>query len=163
MAEKFAAVTARTDTFCDQHLNTEYRELIHRAVASLARKRPSPLIKGQESVWAAAVIHALGRANFLDDPAQQPHCRLRAIFEFFDVAESSGQNKSRTIQKVLGMGPLAPAWTLPSRLADNPLVWMLQVNGLMIDVRRAPIEIQRLAYERGLIPFVPAERESADS
>ena len=56
------------------------------------------------------------------------------------------------------MGPMSPDWTLPSRFADNPLVWTLQVNGLMVDIRRAPIELQWLAFEKGLIPFVPAER-----
>ena len=117
-------------------------------------------MKGEDRVWAAGVIHALGRVNFLDDAAQTPHCKARMIFEFFGIAENTGQNKSRSIQKLLGMGPLAPAWMLPSRLADNPLVWMLEVNGLMIDVRRAPIELQRLVYERGLIPFIPAERDS---
>ena len=53
-------------------------------------------------------------------------------------------------------------WLLPSRLADNPLVWMLQVNGFIIDIRDAPVEVQRLAYEKGLIPFVPAERGGGD-
>ena len=61
------------------------------------------------------------------------------------------------------MGPMSPEWTLPSRLADNPLVWMLQVDGLMIDIRHAPVELQQLAYEKGLIPFIPAERSSADA
>ncbi len=58
---------------------------------------------------------------------------------------------------------MSPDWTLPSRLADNPLVWMLEVNGLMIDIRKAPVELQRLAYEQGLIPFMPAERSGADA
>lgn len=31
-------------------------------------------------------------------------------------------------------------------------------NGLVVDIRRAPVELQRLAYEKGLIRFVPAER-----
>ncbi len=56
------------------------------------------------------------------------------------------------------MGPLSPEWTLPSRLADNPLVWMLQINGVIINIRQAPVELQQLAYEKGLIPFIPAER-----
>lgn len=56
------------------------------------------------------------------------------------------------------MGPFSHEWTLPSRLADNPMVWILQVNGLMMDIRTAPLELQRLAYEKGLIPFIPAEQ-----
>ena len=61
------------------------------------------------------------------------------------------------------MGVMSPDWTLPSRLADNPLVWMVEINGLMIDIRRSPPELQRLAYEKGLIPFIPAERSGADA
>jgi len=38
------------------------------------------------------------------------------------------------------------------------MVWILQVNGLMMDIRTAPLELQRLAYEKGLIPFIPAEQ-----
>ena len=163
MAEKFAAITALTDAFCETHLNDEYRLLIHRAVGSLARKRPSPLLKGKGNVWAAAAVHAVGRVNFLDDPSQHPHCKPKALFEFFGVAQSSGQNKSKEIRDLLEMGPMSPEWTLPSRLADNPLVWMLQVNGLMIDIREAPAELQRLAYQKGLIPFIPAESGGVDS
>jgi len=58
---------------------------------------------------------------------------------------------------------MSPEWTLPSRLAGNPLVWMLEVNGLMIDIRQAPAELQQLAYEQGLIPFIPAGRSGADA
>lgn len=158
LAAKFSAITALTDAFCAKHLNDEYRVLIHRLVGSLARKRPSPLLRGKENVWAAAAVHAVGHVNFLDDPSQVPHCKSKILYESFGVAESTGQNKSRQIREALRMGPMSPEWTLPSLLADNPLVWMLQINGLMIDIRRAPAELQRLAYEKGLIPFIPAKR-----
>lgn len=155
MAEKFAAITALTDAFCEQHLNPEYRTLIHRVVGSLARKQASPLVKGEASVWASAAVHAVGHVNFLNDPSQAPHCKPKTIYAFFGVAESTGQNKSKEIRKVLGMNQMSPKWTLPSQLADNPLVWTLKVNGFIIDIRSAPAEIQQLAYEKGLIPFIP--------
>ena len=157
LAEKFAAITTLTDAFCATHLNEEYRQLIQQVVGALARKRPSPLLKGKENVWAAAAVHAVGRVNFLDDPAQTPHCRPPAIFQYFGIAQGTGQGKSKEIRYILAMDRMSPAWTLPSRLADNPLVWMLQVNGLVVDIRRAPIELQRVAFEKGLIPFVHAE------
>ena len=56
------------------------------------------------------------------------------------------------------MGPFSPEWTLQSNLADNPIVWMVQVDGLVIDIRHAPLELQQLAFAKGLIPFIPAER-----
>jgi hypothetical protein len=159
MADKFAAITTLTDSFCEQHLNDEYRSMIRRAVAALARKRPSPLLKGKENVWAAAAVHAIGRINFLDDSSQSPHCKPKVSYEFFGVAESTGQNKSKEIRDLLNMGPMSPEWTLPSRLADNHVVWMLQINGLIVDIRHESLELQQIAYEQGLIPFIPAKVE----
>ena len=157
MAEKFAAITALTDAFCTQHLNEEYRLMIHRVVGALARKRPSPLSSGKDSVWAAAAVHAVGRVNFLDDSSQVPHCKPKVIYAFFGIAESTGQNKSKAIRETLKMGQFSHEWILPSRLADNPMVWILEINGLMMDIRTTPLEVQRLAYEKGLIPFIPSE------
>jgi len=108
MAEKFAAITALTDAFCAMHLNEEYRVLIHRLIGSLARRRPPPLLKGKESVWAAAAAHAVGRVNFLDDPSQVPHCKPKILFEFFGVRESTGQNKSKEIREAFRMGAMSP-------------------------------------------------------
>ena len=32
---------------------------------------------------------------------------------------------------------------------DNPKVWMLEVNGFLMDVRHAAREVQELAFEKG--------------
>jgi Domain of unknown function (DUF6398) len=159
MAEKFAAITALTDAFSKNHLNDEYLQLIRRAVGALARKRPSPLVKGKENVWAGGVVHAVGHVNFLDDPSQSPHCKSKTIYEFFGIAMSTGQNKSREIRDMLSMGPMSPEWSLPSQLIDNPMVWMLQVDGIVVDIRQAPIELQEMAFEQGYIPFIPGKQE----
>ena len=63
------------------------------------------------------------------------------------------------IRKMLKMYQLDPNWTLPSRLEDNPMVWMLQVNGFMVHVRHAPREVQEIAFKKGLIPYIPADRQ----
>ena len=47
------------------------------------------------------------------------------------------------------------------RLADkNPLVWMAEVNGLLVDLRDMPREVQEIAFEDGLIPYIPADWKS---
>jgi len=68
-----------------------------------------------------------------------------------------------TMQNMPGMGPLSRARTLPSKLADHPVVWTLQVNGLVIDARQALIEIQRFADHKGFIPFIPALHAGEDA
>ena len=59
---------------------------------------------------------------------------------------------------MLKIHQLEPEWTLPSRLDDNPLVWTLKVNGFLMDIRHAPREAQEIAFEKGLIPYIPADR-----
>jgi hypothetical protein len=56
------------------------------------------------------------------------------------------------------MGPFTHTWMLPSRMEQNSAMWLLQVNGLFVDIRDAPIDLQRLAFEKGLIPYVPADK-----
>jgi hypothetical protein len=76
--------------------------------------------------------------------------------------ESAGAAKSREIIRVFDIVPLDPRWSLPSRLADNPLVWMIPINGVIVDMRIMPRDLQEQAYELGLIPFVPAAHGDTD-
>ena len=47
-----------------------------------------------------------------------------------------------------------------AKFDSNPLIWMLTVNGMMVDVRHLPIEVQEVAYQKGLIPYVPGAKHS---
>jgi hypothetical protein len=156
--EKFNAIALTTDAFCNQHLNDEYRQLIRLALAALCRKRPSPLLKGQASSWAAGAVHALGVVNFLFDDTQTPHCKPTDIWAYFGLASSTGQTHSKKIRDALNMGQMDPDWCLPSRLDANPMVWMLEVNGYMVDARHMPLEVQDIAFAKGLIPYVPGRK-----
>lgn len=67
--------------------------------------------------------------------------------------------KLAAIRKMLKVHQLDPAWTLPSRLDSNPMVWMVQVNGFLMDLRHASRELQEMAFNKGLIPYIPADRQ----
>jgi hypothetical protein len=46
--------------------------------------------------------------------------------------------------------------------AENPLVWMIPVNGIIVDMRTMTRDLQEHAYALVLIPFVPAARGNRD-
>jgi hypothetical protein len=154
----YSAIVNLTDAVCKEHLNSEYAELARRLAATLARKRPSPTVRGKPEIWACAIIYALGTVNFLFDKSQTPHMRADELCAVFGVSQSSGANKAKFIRDTLKMYQLGPNWCLPSRIDDNPMVWILQVNGMMVDIRHMPREVQVIAYEKGLIPYIPADR-----
>lgn len=154
----YSAIVNLTDAVCNQHLNSEYAELSRRLAATLARKRPSPIVRGKPEIWACAIIYALGTVNFLFDKSQTPHMRADELCAVFGVSQSSAANKAKVIRDMLKMYQLDPNWCLPSKIDDNPMVWILQVNGMMVDIRHMPREVQVIAYEKGLIPYIPADR-----
>lgn len=160
---KLASLMAAIDGFCASHLNDEYRQLIHAALAALARKRPSPLLGGREPSWCAGVVHAIGSANFLFDRSQTPHCSATEIYDHFGVSAGTGQAHSKKVRDLLRIAPFSPDWTLPSQLDDSPMAWMVEVDGFICDVRSLPLEIQLEACARGVIPYVPALRDQARS
>lgn len=157
-ADAAGVIVAMIDQFSREHLNDEYAALCRKLAEKLARKRPSPLLSGKPSTWACGIVRTIGWVNFLDDRSQIPHMKLTAIDQAFGVGESTGQGKSMLIRRMFKIRSFEPEWTLPSRLDDNPMVWMLSVNGLLMDIRQAPREVQEVAFEKGLIPYIPADR-----
>ena len=159
-AARFTDLVGLTDAFCDAHLNAEYKGLCREMVVAVCQKG-SPVLKGKAEGWAAGIVYALGRVNFLDDPSQTPHMKSKDIAEGFGVSVATMQAKAKVIREGLDLVPFHPDWSLPSKMDDNPLVWMFEVNGFLMDIRMAPREAQVAAYEKGLIPYIPADRKDA--
>ena len=77
----------------------------------------------------------------------------------FGVGQSTASAKAKVISDALHTNRMDPTWMLRSIVDRNPLVWMAEVNGLLVDVRDMPREVQVIAYEKGLIPYIPADQE----
>jgi len=159
MQAAYAAVVALTDAFCRDRLTEEYRDLARAMAAALARKRPSPLSSGQPRTWACGIIHALGQLNFLTDKASQPHMAMADICAAFGVGQSTASAKARVISDALHTNRMDPTWMLKSLVDRNPLIWLAEINGILVDLRDMPREVQAVAYDRGMIPYIPADRE----
>jgi hypothetical protein len=101
--------------------------------------------------------------NFLFDRSQTPHVSAKDLYQWFGVADSTGQGKSKQVRDTLKMRQLDPNWCLPSRAEDNPLIWMLLVDGLIMDIRQAPLGAQVEAYRKGMIPYIPGHKDDSDA
>jgi uncharacterized protein YndB with AHSA1/START domain len=156
---RYEAITALIDAFCKRHLNQEYAEMCRQLTLALAHKRPTPLARGSTKVWACGIVRTIGWANMLDDPKNSPYMKLIDIDPEFGVANSTGQGKLMAIKRMFGIGRLNVDWTLASRLDDNPVVWKVWIDGVLVDVRQESREKQEAAFHKGLIPYIPADRE----
>ncbi len=155
-------VIAVTDAFCSQHLDAEYGQLCRKLVAKLARKRPSPLERGDLHIWAAASIYAIGGINFLFDRAQKPHMSGDELSDLVGVPKSTMANKAKRIRDLLGLRQLDVEFCRKELLASHPMAWLVEVNGFIVDARALPPGLQDEARRRGLIPDLSLQ-ESEES
>lgn len=155
MKAKYDEITLLTDSFCQQYLTQEYADLCRKLCATLSRKRPSPLARGRVNSWAGAILYTLARVNFLFDPSQKPHMRANELCAAIGISQGTASTKSTQIMDLLDIFQMDPKWSLPSLIDQNPLAWMIMVDGIIVDARSLPREVQQLAYQKGLIPYIP--------
>ena len=122
-------IEAFTDQFCAERLDPEYADLCRRLIVKLARKRPTPLVRGAPKMWAAGVLYAVGRANFLFDRSQPIHLGGDELATLTGVPKTTMANKARRICDLVDLGPLDFEFSRRDLLERNPLVWLIEVNG----------------------------------
>ncbi len=158
LRDRAREVIAITDELCLACLDHEYAELCRSLVARLARKRPSPLVRGDARIWAAGSIYAVGRQNFLFDRSQYPHLTADQLAARLGVVKTTMANKAALISKTLDLGVFEPDLTRADVLEHNPLAWLVSVDGIVVDARMLPDKLQDEARRRGLIPDLAARR-----
>lgn len=148
------------DRFCDEHLDEEYK-VVCRVMAVNVCQKGSPVLRGKVQSWTAGIVYTVGRVNFLTDPSQSPHMKSKVIAKAIGTSVGTMQSKANLIANALDVSAMDPIWTLPSRLDDNLLVWLLEINGMYVDIRNEPREQQVIAFQQGLIPYIPADHDGA--
>ncbi len=161
MRETYEEISKLLIEYSEEYLNKEYEELCLHALEKLCRKRPSPLKSGRSNTWAAGIVYAIGSNNFIFDKSQPIHMTAKELAAPFGVAASTASSKAAQIKKMLKINYSRAEWCLPSEVISNPMLWTVAIDGLAVDARMLPVELQEICYEKGLIPFVPAyEKES---
>jgi hypothetical protein len=61
-------------------------------------------------------------------------------------------NKAGLINRTLDIGIFEPDLTCEAMLAQHPMAWIVEVDGLLVDARTLPPALQDEARRRGLIP-----------
>lgn len=163
MQQSYQDITKLTDAFCLKKLDDEYQQLARHTVAALCRKKPSPLTSGRHNTWACAILYALGTINFLFDKNQNPFVSASELASDFGISQSTAGNKAKQIRDMLNMHRFDHHWCLPSRLETSSFSWMITFNGFILDARTLPREIQQIAHEKGLIPYIHADKHQISS
>jgi Domain of unknown function (DUF6398) len=131
-----SAVIEATDRFCAEHLDPEYAELCRRLVGRLARKRPSPLARGNLRIWAGTVLYTIGSLNFLFDRSQHPHLSASELCRLAGVSQATVSKKSSDVRTLLRLAPFDPEVSRHEIAEQSPLRNLVEFGGFI-----APAEL----------------------
>jgi Domain of unknown function (DUF6398) len=88
------------------------------------------------------------------DPAQTP-ATADQLSGWLGVKKTTMANKARLIRDILQLSDFDSEFMRRDLVEASPMAWLLEVDGLLVDIRHAPTQFQVRAFELELIPFVP--------
>lgn len=138
-AQKLLEMTA---AFCKEYLEEDYKQLCEKLIGKMSRKRAVPFLSGRMEIWAAAVVYALGSINFLFDKSFKPYATADDICSYFGTTKSTTSQKAKVIRDMFKMGYYDEEFSTTHVKDNSPFANRVMINGLLVDKRRLPLEIQ---------------------
>ncbi len=89
--------------YCDDYLDSEYKQLCIKLVEKLARKHEVPFKRGKLENWASGIVYVIGQINFLFDDSFEPYSTPDDICSYFGTKKSTASNKARDIRKMFNL------------------------------------------------------------
>lgn len=157
---RYAEIVEHTDRFCAAYLTRHFARTCAAMAARLCRDG-SPVATGQAQSWAAGIVAVVASINCLDSRDPDFGLTIEQMARAIGVAGSTAQAKARQIKDRLRPVTLDPAWTPANLRIRNLKIWLVWADGRLVDLRRQPRELQELALEQGLIPFLPVVPKAA--
>ncbi|KHE91113.1 MAG: DUF6398 domain-containing protein [Candidatus Scalindua rubra] len=85
-------------SFCEKHLNDELMGYALKLCDALGRKKKINLSRGKKEIWAASIICAIARLNFLFDKKNENYIAADTICSYFSTSRSTIGNKATQIE-----------------------------------------------------------------
>jgi len=146
--EKSRMLAEMTGKFCDEHLDNEYKQLCEKLIQKMSRKRNVPFLYGSVEIWAAVIIHALGRINFLFDRSFRPYVSAEDISRHFGASKSTVSQKAKVIRDTLRLQYWDDEFSTEYMRKNNPFANLTMINGFIVDKRNLPKEIQEITKQK---------------
>lgn len=157
---RFEELYDMLDQFGEKVSGMEFAFACMDLMVSLCVQYPDEICRGNAKGWAAGIVHALGIVNFLNDKSLETHVPVSDMYGFFGASNSTMLSRSKFIRDEFGMFPMDPLWSMPSVMLENPLLWTVEIDGIMVDLSQKSEEEQKKAVAKGLIPMTYNELKS---
>ncbi len=90
-------------SFCEKHLNDELMGYALKLCDTLGRKKKIDISRGRKEIWAASIIYAISRLNFLFDKESTNYITTDTICDYFNTKKSTVGNKATKIEEACNL------------------------------------------------------------
>jgi hypothetical protein len=121
-----------TSRFCQEYLDQEHENLCKKMIEKMARKRVVPFLAGKLEIWAASIIYAIGRMNFLFDKSFEPCSSPDEICDYFKASKSTVGQKAKVIHDLFKLGHFNSEFSTETMKQRSPFNRLAMINGYVI-------------------------------
>ena len=104
-------------------------------IDKMARKQIPPFLSGKMEVWAASIIYAIGKVNFLSDKSFKPYASQKDIANYFKVSEDTIGQKAKKIREMFKMTYYNEEF-LTRQMQDNFPKYGMTESGFIITISK---------------------------
>ncbi len=90
-------------SFCEKHLNDELMGYALKLCDTLGKKKKIDISRGRKEIWAASIIYAIARLNFLFDKESTNYITTDTICDYFNTKKSTVGNKATKIEEACNL------------------------------------------------------------
>lgn len=110
LADKYEEVVEKINSFSNEYLNEEYKNICIEATKLLFLNNEATVKKGKSFSWAAGIVHAIGSVNGLFDSKEEPYIKALDLYKEFGVSSSTGSSKSKEVKSLLEISEENSKW-----------------------------------------------------
>jgi hypothetical protein len=103
LKERVDAVKGRIEEFGSRRLHDTYTGFALRLCDTVAESDMLNIHRGRTGIWAAAIVYAVARLNFLFSSGTPNHLTPDELCDWFGVKKSTTSNKASTIRDALDL------------------------------------------------------------
>ena len=112
LADKYEEVIEKINSFSNEYLNEEYKNICIEATKLLFLNNETIVKKGKRFSWAAGIVHAIGSVNGLFDSKEEPYIKALDLYKEFGVSSSTGSSKSKEVKSLLEISEDNSKWVI---------------------------------------------------
>ncbi|MBC8442307.1 MAG: hypothetical protein H8D87_21790 [Deltaproteobacteria bacterium] len=99
-SEQLKKITNLIHSFCDENLNNELEHYAVNLCNELDSRQEINITRGKIEIWAASIIYAIARLNFLFDRENEYYISTDTVCDYFGTKKTTIGNKATQIEKI---------------------------------------------------------------